>query len=188
MAQTSLTGKRILFMLVDGFQTDWYNALKDCLFNRGALIHTASFDAGDRMTSADGGVTLTSDYSFAQAGEEVIDAVILADNVTAKAVKAHPAALQLITTSWQRGSAVVAIDAGVLAIIGAGIADNFPLATSAMYREAVSQAGGEAANLPIAISENLFTARPEADLTVLCDAVTNFLLRGTEYEQDRWVA
>ena len=166
---------RILFLLTEGFSSRHVTPLQDCLRGEGATIFTASFNRGDTLTSQDGEMRVTSDYAFATAAQEIFDAVILADNVTAEAILENPAAMNTVTTAWERGKAVVAIEKGVLALIGAGIADNALVTTPPEYRDDLLNAGAKIAATPIAMRENILTARQDADMQILCADIVSFL-------------
>lgn len=188
MATTSLTGKRVLFLLVNGFQSDRIDSLWDCLYNRGARVWAAGANEGETLAGSEGGRTRKSDYSFLRAAQEPFDAVIVADDATGRALREHAAAMDLLATAWERGSAMVAVGAGVATFGKADILGDRQVTVTDEERAAVLTTGAVVTDQPIAVSENIITARPDADLAALCNTITNFLLRGTEHKEDRWVA
>ena len=123
MTDTSLTGKRALFLLADGFSSERFNQMHRCLFGRGAQTVVAGPVEGSMLTSSDDQFAVHSDYSFASAGTVKVDAVILADDATADAIRDDDDARALLQTAWERGDAVVAIGAGVLNLLAAEIVE-----------------------------------------------------------------
>jgi len=188
MASTSLTGKRIVFLLADGFDAERFSGLRDCLFNRGARIMTAALNQGVTITGANHELTLMSDLSFAGAASSVFDAVILTDDMTAGTIRNNPAATELLTNAWERGAALVVMGAGITTLAQANIIGNAHVAADPSFRDQLSQAGASIQDDPIIVSENLISARSDADMAALCNTVTDFLLRGSTSMEDRWVA
>ncbi|MHB0939480.1 MAG: DJ-1/PfpI family protein [Armatimonadota bacterium] len=188
MASTSLTGKRILFLLADGFGNECFGGLRDCLFNRGARILIAGPNQGVTITGTNNEQAAVSDMSFAGAATAVFDAVILSDDATAQAAREHPAVTELLTNAWERGAALVVTGAGIAVLAQANILGNARVAADPAFRDQLLQAGAGVTDDPICIHENLITARSDADMAVLCNTVTDFLLRGTTSFENRWVA
>lgn len=80
------------------------------------------------------------------------------------------------------------IGAGITNLAGADILGNVRVTADPSFRDLVSQAGAGLVDDPIVVSENLITARSDADAAALCNMVTDFLLRGTTSMENRWVA
>ncbi len=174
-----LQGKDIVFFLVDGFDGGSYDELSNCLQARGANLTIASFLEGDLLRSEDGKFELRSDLSFAEASGQYYDAVVVSDGQVARAIGEHAQALQLIEQTWGRGSAVVTVGAGALALIAAGIVDGARVASVSELYEHLENAGAEVAGTPVSVSGNILTAGLDADLMVLCADLADYLTAGT---------
>lgn len=174
----SIEGKSIVFPLVEGFESEKFNRLKNCLQQHGANIVIASFNKGDVLMSKEQDLTVKSDVSFAQAALEFYDAVVVADNTTADATHSNVAAMKMIEETWGRGNLVATVDEGALDLIGAGIVDNRTVAAPPNLYENLRNAGAKISYTPIALSENVFSAREDADLNVFCDDIVNYLAKG----------
>ncbi|MHB9024784.1 MAG: DJ-1/PfpI family protein [Armatimonadota bacterium] len=173
-----LRGKTVLFLLVNGFESDCYTQLRDCLLSWGAALAIAGAAEGDTMISADGRVQVESDLVFAHAVQQAYDAVIVADSITGQAVRDDPAAVSLLRAYRERGSVVVTVGGGAHALVGAGIASNSTVASIPELEDALADTGASAAATSIAINENLLTARPDADMLLFCDDIANFMVAG----------
>ncbi|HZD58921.1 MAG TPA: DJ-1/PfpI family protein [Anaerolineae bacterium] len=174
----SIQGKKVLFLLADGFEGRNFTSLGDCLRQRGADILVASFNWGDVVTSKDQGIRVKSVLSFAQAAQEYYDAVVISDNVIAEAVRGNAAVMTLIEESWKHGNAVVAIDEGPVALIEASIVNSEVIATSPDLYDELKNTGAEISGTPISVSDNILTARSDSDLAVLCNDIVNYLAKG----------
>lgn len=173
----SVKGKKVLFLLVDGFQSEHFSPLRDCFKSRGADILIASFNSNDVITSRDGDTRVISDVSFAEAALNYYDAVLVADNVTADAIRENVAAMKLIEEIWARGGLVASVDEGAIDLIGAGIVDNKIIAAPPNLYTNLENAGAQISYTPIAMSDNVFSARADADMNLFCQDMMGYLSR-----------
>ncbi|MHB8840944.1 MAG: DJ-1/PfpI family protein [Candidatus Aquicultor sp.] len=173
----NIKGKSVLFLLVDGFQSEHFNYLRECFKSQGANILIASFNSNDVLTSRDGGIRVTSVVSFAEAARNYYDAVLVADNVTADAIRENVAAMKLIEETWARGGLVASADEGAIDLMGAGIVDNKIIAAPPNLYTNLENAGAQISYTPIAMSDNVFSARADADMSLFCQDMIGYLSR-----------
>ncbi len=173
-----LHGKRVVFLLADGFISDQFVQLRGCLRAFGATTLVASAAEGETLTSANGMVLEVSNLSFAQAAQEIFAALVIADGLTAEALTNDPAAMALLKMSWEQGLLVVTIGGGALALPAAGIVAHLQVAAPADLAEPLRAAGAKITTASISRSGHLFSAHADANMNILCDAVANYLAGG----------
>ncbi|MHB9108066.1 MAG: DJ-1/PfpI family protein [Armatimonadota bacterium] len=147
----NLTGKRILCLLVPGFNGDRYFPLVEGLMKRSAAVAVASFNAGDTLLDAAGERSVTVDYSFTRALDEEFDAVVILDDATADAMQETRAAADIVVKAWETGHVIITINLGVLILTGNGMA--------------------------LAISEGTSNEHPYTDIDLLCRRITDLFSR-----------
>lgn len=174
----SIRGKSILFILVDGFERENFEQLYTCLHGKDADILIASFNGNDDLVSKDGIMRVISDIALHRIPGEYYDAIVIADDVTADAVRENPAVIKLIETAWGRGNPVVTVGKGASALIGAGVVLGRTIAASPDIYDELEAAGAKVAGTPIAVSGNILSAENGADMDVLCRDLVNYLVVG----------
>ena len=167
--------KWVLFLAVDGFDAKAFQVLWECFGNLNASTRIASFNADEEIRDKDGLVNTHSDMSFAEASEQPADVIVVADDVTANAIVDSLAATTALTEAADRNAAIVSINDGATALIAAGIIDGMTIAAPQELKEQLENAGAKLSDEPMAINNNIFSARDGADLQKLCNLVSDYI-------------
>lgn len=170
-----MMNKFTLFLAVDGFNANEFQKLWQCFGDLHASTRMASFIADEEIRSKEGIVNTHSDLSFAEASEQRFDVLVIADGVTANAIKDDlPAKTALIQAS-ERNVPVVTVGEGALALVAADVVSGLEVAAPSNLREQLEKAGARLSDKPIAASNYVFSARTDADIRELCNAVSEFV-------------
>jgi len=179
MTEMMLHGRRMLFLLVNGFDAGTYEKMRHCLEINGANIEIASPTRSEVLLSAGHEVRETSNISFTAALEQTYDAVVIADGITARQLQNNHSVMQLIKITGQhKGSLVAAVGDGVLELIHSGIVKGAVISASPDMEAELLHAGARRGDAPLSISRNIFTARRDADLAAFCQAIIDYFIRG----------
>lgn len=176
-----MMNKTVLFLAVNGFEARAFETLWSCFGNLNASTRIASFNADDEIKSVDGIVNTRSDMSFNDAavrmpGDQPLpDVVVIADNKTAEAILNDDDALTVIRDADDRGAAIVAIDDGVKALIAADVISGRTVAAPRELSDELQKVGARLSEVPLAVSDNVFTAISEGDLMALCNLVSDYI-------------
>jgi len=172
-----MMNKWVLFLAADGFEAGAFGMLWQCFGDLNASTRIASFNASDELRSKDGLVDTYSDMSFAEGSEQTPDVVVVADGITANAIKDDLAARTALMNANERSAAVVSIGEGMLALIEADVIRGKTVAAPQKLKEQVESAGASLSDQSIAVSQNIFSGTSDANMKVLCDAVADYVTR-----------
>jgi len=175
-----MMNKWVLFLAVDGFEAGDFATLWQCFGDLNASTRIASFNADDELRSKDGLVDTHSDMSFAEGSEQPADVVVIADGITANAIKDDLAAKTVLMNAAERNAAIVSIGEGMLALIEADIISGKTVAAPQELKEQVESAGASMSDQSIAASQNIFSATSDANIKVLCNAVADYITKLAE--------
>lgn len=175
-----MMNKWVLFLAVDGFDAKAFKELWQCFGNLNASTRIASFNADDEIRDKDGLINTRSDMSFAEASEQPSDVLVVADGFTADRIKDDLAAKTALMNAFDRNAAVVAVGEGVLALVAADIVNGQAIAASPELKNQLENAGAQLSDEPLAVSDNIFTARSDANFQELCNIVSEFITTARE--------
>jgi len=171
-----MMNKWVLFLAVDGFEAKAFQKLWQCFGDLNASTRIASFNADEEINDKDGLISTHSDMSFAEASEQPADVIVIADDVTANSIVDSLAAKTAITEAFDRNAAIVSIDDGATALIAADVVNGMTIAAPSEVKGTLEEAGAQLSDEPLAVSDNIFSARSEdADLQTLCNMVSEFI-------------
>ena len=167
--------KVVFFLTVDGFDSKAFSALWQCFGNLNAWVQTASFNAADEIKSMDGSVNTHSDRSFNEVYALPFDVIVISDGITANAIKDDPDVKAVLKKAADESAAIVVIDDGVSALIPSGLLNGATVAAPDYMKEALESAGAKLSDQPIVESDNIFSARADADMQELCSMVADYI-------------
>ncbi|MDI6717004.1 MAG: DJ-1/PfpI family protein [Actinomycetota bacterium] len=170
-----MMNKFVLFLAVDGFDSESFEPLWLCFGNLNASTRIASFHADDEIRDMQGRVNTYSDMSFAEAAEQRFDVLVVADGVTANAIRGDLAAKTALMNASDWNSAIVSVEDAAIALIAAGIVEGQSIAAPPELKEQLENAGASLSDESIAISNNIFSARKNADMQSLCFLVSEYI-------------
>ncbi|MHB8842226.1 MAG: DJ-1/PfpI family protein [Candidatus Aquicultor sp.] len=167
--------KSVVFLAVDGFEAGTFKPLWECFGNLNASTRVASFNADDEVKDNAGLVNTHSDMSFDQAGLFSPDVIVIADGITAGAIKDDPAAQQLLQEAFDRKAAIVSVNGGAAMLASMGFLNGLTVAAPEFLKDELENAGAVLSVEPIAVSQNIFSAIGNADLQAFCDMVSEYI-------------
>lgn len=170
-----MMNKWVLFLAVDGFDARAFQVLWQCFGNLNASTRIASFNADEEIRDKDGLVNTHSDMSFAEASEQPADVIVVADDATANSIVDSLAAKTTLMEAFDRNAAIVSVNDGATALIAADIVNGITIAAPSELNEALEKAGAQLSDEPLAVSDNIFSARDGADLQELCNMVSEYI-------------
>ncbi|NCO66493.1 DJ-1/PfpI family protein [Candidatus Aquicultor secundus] len=170
-----MMNKVVVFLAVDGFEAGAFKSLWECFGNLNASTRIAGFNADDEIKDDAGLVNTHSDMSFDQAGLLTPDVVVIADGITAGAVKDDPAAQSLLQEAFNRRAAIVSVDGGAAMLASMGFINGLTITAPAFLKDEIENAGATLSKEPISVSKNVFSAMGNADLQALCDMVSEYI-------------
>jgi protease I len=174
----ALHGKRIIFCLAEGFIHEQFDQLLDYFRAEDATTLVAGYDKDVELTSGDGSRMLITDVSYAylDRNRDSYDAIIIADGVTGRAIRDNPAAMNLVHACLETNAAVIAVGMGVQPLIDAEAANGKVVTVPQELRDQFKLAGAFVVDEAVVVSDNLFTARADADMRRLCNMVIDYLV------------
>jgi putative intracellular protease/amidase len=179
MAATSnIAGKNLLFLLTEGFDGDRFGQLSGCLAAAGARILVAGLERDAKINSEGRGRSVMCDLSLTEATDDHYEAVIIGDNATARELYNSPAAIRLLKNAWAKGLALVAIDEGAIALLGADLVDHQTIAASPALEKDLRRAGGAISTKSKAVSGRILSATAEVDMAAFCRDVVSYITTG----------
>ncbi len=167
--------KSVVFLAVDGFEAGAFKSLWECFGNLNASTRIAGFDADDEIKDDAGLVNTHSDMSFDQAGLFTPDVIVIADGVTAGAIKDNPAARKLLEEAFDRKAAIVSVNGGAAMLASMGFINGLAIAAPEYLKDDIENAGAMLSNEPMVVSQNVLSAIGDADLQALCDMVSQYI-------------
>ncbi len=167
--------KSVVFLAVDGFEAGAFKSLWECFGNLNASTRIASFDADDEIKDDSGLVNTHSDMSFDEAGVFAPDVIVIADGVTAGAIKDDPAARKLLEDALDRKAAIVSANGGAAMLASMGFINGLTIAAPEYLKDEIDNAGAMLSNEPMVVSQNVFSAIGGADLQAFCNIVSEYI-------------
>lgn len=175
-----MMNKVVVFLAVNDFEAGAFKTFWECFGNLNASTRIASFDADEEIKDNAGLVNTHSDMWFDQARVLAPDVIVVADGVTAGAIKDDPIAKNLLQDGFKRKAALVFIEGGVSMLAPMDFINGLTVAAPEYLRDDLRSAGATISEEPMAATMNVFSAVGGADLAALCDMVSEYITGRSE--------
>ncbi|MHB0976912.1 MAG: DJ-1/PfpI family protein [Candidatus Aquicultorales bacterium] len=169
-----LTGRRIAFLLNEGFDGRRFTELRGCLEGAGAEILIMS-SAGESVSDRERSFTLAPALPVSGATVDDFDVLLIGDDDTATSLVSDEAACRLVAEAMRKRMPVVAVGLGPKLLICAGALKGRRSTGAPPIKEELERAGAMYKDKAIVIDDNLITAKGERYVGNLCESLSDLL-------------
>ncbi len=176
-----LAGKRMALILERGFDPIGYASIRACLEGAGAKVIILSSDPREEIFDRDGTSSVRPDLSYYEASRAEFDALIAADDASARIAKSLPDACALVSGAIRSSKPVVAIGDGVSLLICSDAIKGRKLAAKPSLADQIRASGGMFKDRGVVIDANVISAKDAKYAGEVCKAIAD-ALRGRAAE------
>jgi protease I len=176
MAQTTLSGQRILMFVGDDYEDLelWYPKLR--LIEAGGHVVVAGMQEG-RLYRGKNGYPCVADAAIADMESADFQGVICAGGWMPDKLRRDPKVLQLVREFAQTGKLVAAICHGGWIPISAGVYAGVNATGSLGIKDDLINAGAKWSDAPVVVDRQFVSSRKPDDLPEFCRGILSVLLR-----------
>lgn len=183
---TKLAGKKVAFLLTDGFEqvefTKPWAAIKDA----GATVELISLEKGkiQGYNHADKADTFNVDKTINEVKAEDYNGLVLPGGVhNPDTLRTNKKAVAFVRDFFKQHKPVAAICHGPWTLIEAGVVDGRTLTSWPSLKTDIENAGGKWVDREVVVDNGLTTSRKPEDLDAFCAKAVEELAEGKHAEQ-----
>jgi protease I len=166
----SLTGKKVLILVEDGYDEleYWYPRIR--LIEEGVEITTAGKDK--MIYCSKHGLEVKADINASEVKPSNFDAIIIPGGVSCPdKLRRYKEILEIVKTMHEEGKVVAAICHGPWVLISAGIIKGRDATSHFSIKDDMVNAGANYKDQSVVVDENIVTSRDPNDLPDFCKAI-----------------
>ncbi|WP_194791525.1 type 1 glutamine amidotransferase domain-containing protein [Pseudomonas sp. UFMG81] len=173
-----LNGKRVAFLVTDGFEQVELTGPREALEQKGAIV--------DILADKDGAVRgwnhdkpadeFAVDATFESAHLDLYDALVLPGGVqNADTIRLNPGAQKLVKSHDSAGKALAVICHGAWLLVSSGLAKGKRMTSYKTLQDDIRNAGGNWVDEEVVVDGNLISSRQPADIPAFNDRLISAL-------------
>lgn len=174
-------GKRVALILEWGFDAEGYASIRSCLESAGARVIVVSSDPWEEILDRRGSSAIKPDLSYSEAGPDGFDALMVADDASARIAKSRPDACALVFEAVRSLKPVAAIGEGVNLLICSDVLKGRKIAAKPPLADLIRVSGGMLKDRAVVIDANIISAKDAKYAGEVCKALAD-ALRGLPAE------
>lgn len=167
MMNTQLNGKRVAFLVTDGFEQVELTGPRDALVKNGAVVDIlADKESAVRGWNHDKPAdTFAVDATFDSAHLDLYDAIVLPGGVqNSDTIRLIPGAQKLVKSHNAAGKPLAVICHGAWLLVSAGLVNGKRLTSYKTLQDDIRNAGGSWVDEEVVVDGNLISSRKPDDI------------------------
>lgn len=182
----NLQGKKIAFLLTDGFEQIEFTKPWDAVKNAGAEADLVSLESGEiqGFNHTDKADTFTVDKTIEEVSASEYNGLVLPGGVhNPDALRMNEKAVQFVKDFFAQGKPVSAICHGPWTLIEAGVVDGRTMTSWPSLKTDIENAGGHWVDKEVVVDNGLTTSRNPDDIEAFCSKTLEEMCEGKHEKQ-----